>query len=139
MSRLWKKLGGVLAVTIFLGACQITPMGSSWDSPPRFTKAQVFNAALQSGAQNGMRVDSQDRESGTISLSKRVAKGDFILGVRVTEASKRVNVQTTGSFGGDLAVAGLHEEFIKNFHVFLFRILGISDPAARNISIGELK
>ena len=86
-----------------------------------------------------MKIDSQDRESGAISFSKHIGKGEFILNVQIAGTKGGVNVQTTGSYGGDLAIRGLHEEVIRNFHVLLFRILRITDPASRQIKMEQLK
>ncbi len=139
MKSFVKGIGSILTVTIMLCACAITPRVSSWESPQGFTKAQVFNAAIQAGGQNGMKTTASDRESGTMSFSKTIGKGDMILSAQVTEANGIVKVQTTGNFAGDIAIAGLHEEVIRNFHVFLFRNLNISDPSARNVRIEQMK
>jgi hypothetical protein len=99
----------------------------------------VFNAAIQAGGQNGMKTSASDRESGTMSFSKHIGKGDMILSVQIVQVGGIINVQTTGNFAGDIAIAGLHEEVIRNFHVFLFRNLNIEDPSARNVRISEVK
>lgn len=128
-----------ILVTLLLCACAITPRVSSWDSPKGFTKSQVFNAAIQAGGQNGMKTTSSDRESGTMSFSKTIGDGDMILSVQIAEKDGVINVRTTGNFAGGVAIAGLHEEVIRNFHVFLFRNLNIEDPSARNVRIEEMK
>lgn len=40
---------------------------------------------------------------------------------------------------GGLALAGLHEEFIRNFYVFLFRNLNITDTSERKVNIELLR
>jgi hypothetical protein len=132
-----KRIFCILVATVLLCSCAVTPRVSSWNSPKGFTKSQVFNAAIQAGGQNGMKATASDRESGTMSFSKHIGKGDMILSVQVAEAAGIVNVQTTGNFAGDIAIRGLHEEVIRNFHVFLFRNLNIEDPSARNVRIED--
>ena len=134
----FKNICGVLIMTILLWSCAITPRVSTWDSPDGFTKSQVFNAALQAGGQNGMKTTASDRESGTMSFSKVIGKGDMILSVQVAEKSGIINVQTTSNYAGDIAIVGLHEEVIRNFHVFLFRNLNIENPSARNVKIEQM-
>ena len=137
--KLLAIIGNILLVTVLISACAITPRVSSWDSPKGPTKTQVFNAALQAGGQNGMKTTASDRESGTISFSKIIGKGDMILSVQIVDAQGIINVRTTGNFAGDIAIAGLHEEVIRNFHVFLFRNLNILDPSARKVRIEKMK
>ena len=128
-----------MLVIFLLSACAVTPRVSTWNSPERFTKAEVFNAALQAGTQCGMSVTSSDRESGTMSFTERVGDGQMNVSVHVTERESVIQVNTTASMGGGLAIAGLHEECIQNFHVMLFRNLNISDPSERNINIELIK
>ena len=59
----------------------------------------------------------------------------MILSVTVTDRGNVVQVRTTASYGGGIAIAGLHEEYIQNFHVVLFRNLNISDPSERKIGL----
>ena len=63
----------------------------------------------------------------------------MILSVTVTDRGNVVQVRTTASYGGGIAIAGLHEEYIQNFHVVLFRNLNISDPSERKISVELIK
>jgi hypothetical protein len=55
-----------------LAACTVTPRVSTWNSPQRFKKVQVFNAALQAGTESGWQPTSSDRETGTMSFTKRI-------------------------------------------------------------------
>lgn len=139
MKSFIKVISSILIAAVVLAACAMTPRVSSWESPQGFTKEQVFNAAIQAGGQNGMKTTASDRESGTMSFSKAIGEGDMILSAQIAEANGIVNVQTTGNFAGRIALAGLHEEVITNFHVLLFRNLKISDPAAKNVRIEVLK
>ena len=86
-----------------------------------------------------MKTTSSDRESGTMSFSKTIGEGEMILSAQITEANGIVNVNTTANYAGDIAIAGLHEEVIHNFHVFLFRNLNITDPSAMNVRISQMK
>jgi hypothetical protein len=126
-------------VATVLSACAVTPRVSTWNSPERLKKAEVFNAALQAGAQNGMQTTASDREAGTMSFTKQTGKGQMILSVTVMDRGNVVQVRTTASHGGGLAIAGLQEEFIQNFHVVLFRNLNISDPSERKINVELMK
>lgn len=118
-----------------LSACAVTPRVSSWDSPKRFTKAEVFNAALQAGTQYGMQATMSDRESGTMSFSRRVGDGQMVVSAQVTDNTSLVQVRTTASFGGRLALAGMHEEFIRNFHKLMFRNLNITDISEQKVNV----
>lgn len=134
-----KSVGVILATAILLCACAITPRVSSWNSPKEVTKAQVFNAALVAGGQNGMATSASDRESGTMTFSKQIGRGTFILSVSIVEADGLIKVTTTGNYVGDIAIKGLHEEVIRNFHVFLFRNLNVSNPSEMNVRIEQGK
>lgn len=129
----------VAAILTPLLGCAVTPRVSTWQSPQRFTQKEVFNAALQAGSDEGMQLAGSDRESGTASFRKRTGEGEMVLSVTVREAGGMVQVRTTASYGGGVAIRGLHEEYIRNFHVLLFRSLGISDPSERKVNIEELK
>jgi hypothetical protein len=139
MGRL-RVLSGVFAsagaLLLFLG-CAVTPRVSTWDSPKRFTAKDVFSAALQAGSQEGMQLSASDRESGTMSFRRTIGKGEMILSVTVKDVGGRVQVSTTAAYGGDLAIRGLHEECINNFHTYLFRNLGITDASERNVDIRQ--
>jgi hypothetical protein len=139
MKALLRSMFSLLIPSIILCGCAMMPRTSSWESPRGFTKDQVFNAAIQAGGQKGMKTTSSDRESGSMSFSETIGGGDMILSVQVVEANGIVKVQTTANFAGDIAIAGLHTEVIRNFHVLLFRNLNISDPSARNINIEVVK
>lgn len=129
----------VVLAAVVLSACAVMPRVSSWDGPPRFTKAEVFNAGLQAGSQSGMQTTASDRESGTMSFTKQIGKGQMILSASVTTKGNIVQVRTTASYGGGLALAGLHEEIIHNFYVFLFRNLNITDPSEEKVNIELLR
>jgi hypothetical protein len=139
MKLFLKTICAILFAAILLSACAITPRISSWDSPKQFTKAQVFSAALQAGGQHGYITTSSDRESGSMSFMKKVGKGDLILSVQVAEDGDHIKVRTTANFAGDLAIAGLHEEAIRNFHIFLFRNLNTEPTELNNVRIEQLK
>ena len=139
MKLLRKNVGAAVILAVVLCGCAITPRVSTWQSPTRFDKGQVFNAALQAGGQNGMKTTASDRESGTMSFSKTIGKGDMILSVQIVDSDGTIRVQTTANFAGDIAIKGLHEEVIRNFHVFLFRNLGISDTSERNVVFETMK
>lgn len=139
MQPLFRNFFVMIVAAILLCACAVTPRVSSWDSPKRFTKSQVFNASLQAGAQVGMTNTASDRESGVTSFSKQIGKGTMTLNVNITEDKGIIKVRTTARYGGDLAISGLHEEVIQNFHVFLFRNLNITDKSERNIDIEQMR
>ncbi len=93
------------ATFVFLAAvvhsgCAVMPRVSSWDGPPRFTKAEVFNAGLQAGPQSGMQTTASDRESGTMSFTRPTGEGQMILNASVTTKGNIVQVRTTASYGG---------------------------------------
>lgn len=123
---------------IILSGCQVAPRVSMWNAPNRFTAQQVFTAAVQAGQSAGMQLSASDRESGTVSFRKMSGDVEVILNVTIKQVSDRVHVSTTASLGG-VAIGPLAEEYIKNFHVFLFRALGITDAAERNIDIQQMK
>jgi len=124
-----------LILATLLTACAILPRMSVWEAPKRFSEKEVFSAAIQAGAQQGMQLSASDRESGTISFRKSVGKVEMILSVRVKSLGGRVQVHTTATSGGGLAIRGLHEEFIHNFHVFLFRNLGVTNASEEQVNI----
>lgn len=126
-------------VVMLLAACAVTPRTSTWEGPKHLTKQDVYQASLQAGTEMGWRTTASDKESGTMSFSKNVGNGQMTLNVSVTKPKDIVNVRTTSNYGGGLAIAGLHEEYIKNFHVMLFRKLNITDPSQRNIAIREIQ
>jgi hypothetical protein len=133
------NVAAVVFLTIILTACSVTPRTSNWDSPQRFTKHQVYNAALQAGGMQGMQTTASDRQSGTMSFTRLAGKKTVVLSANITDNSGIIHVSTVVSVGGGLAIRGLHEEYIKNFHVFLFRNLNITDVAERNLVLEQLK
>ena len=128
---------GAVAILLTLLSCAVTPRVSSWQSPQRFTQKDVFNAALQAGSDEGMQLAGSDRDAGTMSFRRKSGKGEMVLNVTVKDVGGIVQVRTTASYGGNLAIHGLHEEYIHNFHVFLFRNLGISSASEQHINIEE--
>jgi hypothetical protein len=74
-----------------------------------------------------------------MSFTKPQGKGQIILSVAVVDRGNFVQVRTTASYGGGLALKGLQEEYLQNFHVVLFRSLNITDPSERNIHIEVAK
>ena len=86
-----------------------------------------------------MQTTASDRQSGTMSFTQRVGDKSVILSVNISDSGGKIRVRTVASVGGGLAVKGLHEEFINNFHVFLFRNLNITDAAERNVVFEQLK
>jgi hypothetical protein len=134
-----RKLALFVCVIFFVAACAVAPRTSSWEGPKRFTKAQVFNAAMQAGAEQGMQVTSSSEAAGTISMTKRVGDGNMNLNVVIKQDGPVVDVKTTAAYGGGLAIRGLHEEIIRNFHVFMFRNLNITKKEERLVRIDGLK
>ncbi len=129
-----------IMTTILLSACAITPRVSTWESTKQFTKAQVFNACLQAGGEAGYTTTNSDRESGTMSFTKKIAEGNMILSVRIADENNIIRVKTTANFAGDIAIAGLHEEAIRNFHILLFRGLNIApESEMSNVHIVQLR
>lgn len=128
----------VAFLAILLTACAVTPRTSTWESPKRFTKEVVYKAALQAGTQNGWQATGSDREAGTMSFAERSGDGQMVLNVSILDQGGRIIVRTTASYGGGLAITGLHEEYIKNFHILIFRNLNITDLSERNIDIQEI-
>ena len=129
-----------MVASIMLCACAITPRVSTWESSKPFTKEQVFNAGLQAGAEAGYSVTASDRDSGTMSFIRKIGEGDMILNVRITDQNKLIRVRTTANFAGDLGIAGLHEEAISNFHIFLFRTLNVApESEMSNVKIEQLR
>jgi hypothetical protein len=129
----------VFLMVLVVSGCAVTPRVSNWKSPKNFTQKQVFNAALQAGSDQGMQLSASDRESGTISFRKKSGKGEMILNVTVKTGNGSVQVNTIATYSGGIAISGLHEEYIRNFHIFLFRRLGITDPSKTNVIIEEMK
>lgn len=128
------------AISALLAACAVTPRVSTWASSKPFTRAQVFNAALGSGAEVGYTVTASDRESGTISLTRKIGDGNMILNARIVGDNKTVRVQTTANFTGDIAIAGMHEEAIRNFHIMLFRKLNVDvGTELNNVRVEQLR
>lgn len=128
----------VAVLSCLLVSCAVTPRTSSWEGPKRFTKDEVYKAALQSGTENGWQGTASDRESGTMSFSKTFDKDQMVLNVSISDKDGRILVHTVANYTGGLAIKGHHEEFIRNFHVGLFRKLNITDTAERQIIITEL-
>ena len=129
----------LIGLLFILASCAVVPRTSTWDAPREVGKAKVFNAVLQAGGQSGYATTSSDRDSGTASFSRKIGRGDMILSVRVQDAGGVTKVSTTANYAGTVAIAGLHEESIRNFHVLLFRNLDISDPEKSRLLIQELK
>lgn len=130
-------LASAVVLVLFYG-CAVTPRVSTWDSPKRFKAKEVFTAALQAGSEEAMQLAGSDREGGTMSFRKHVGNGEMVLSVTIKDVGGIVQVRTTSSYAGEfLAIKGLHEEYINNFHVFLFRNLGITDQSEKNIDIRE--
>ena len=73
-----------------------------------------------------------------MSFVKTIGSVEMAVNVSVKQAGDRVHVTTTASTG-KVALRGLMEEEIRNFHVLLFRTLGITDMAERNIDIQVAK
>jgi hypothetical protein len=131
--------GGVSATAmLLLASCAITPRVATWQAPTRFTQKEVFNAALQAGSEQSLQLAASDREAGTMAFRKKVGDGEMTLSVTIKDVTGVIQVRTIASYGGGLAIHGLHEEFIRNFHTLLFRNLGISDANERNINIVDL-
>lgn len=63
----------------------------------------------------------------------------MILSIQIIENQSIINVRTTSNYAGGLAITGLHEEVINNFHVFLFRNLNILDSSERQVKIEQMK
>lgn len=139
MKHPMRNLGAWLIALFILSACAVTPRVSLWETPKRYSKSQVYNAALQAGGQTGMKTTASDRESGTMSFSKHIGKGDMILSVQIVDKKGDIQVRTTGNYAGGIALAGIHEEVINNFHVMLFRNLDISENSEKNVSITQLQ
>ena len=86
----------LIVASIVLSACAGNPRVSTWDSPKQFTKMQVFNAALQSGGEAGYTTTASDRESGTVSFTKKFgAQGQVMLNVRIADVNTVIRVRTT--------------------------------------------
>lgn len=132
------KIVPAALLTLLLAACAITPRTSTWESPKRFTKEVVYKAALQAGTQNGWQATSSDREAGTMSFMRRFDKAQMVLNASILDQDGMIVVRTTANYHGGLAIKGHHEEFIKNFHVLLFRNLNVSEASERNIIIEEI-
>ncbi len=138
MERFLKREVVLLLAAFALCSCAVAQRVSSWECPQRFNKAQVFNAALQAGGQNGMKTTASDRESGTMTFSKPIGAGEMVQSVQILEAPNGIiKVQTTAHYANpkSLALAGLHEEIINNFHVYLFQNLNITTPTEQNVRI----
>ncbi len=138
-----KKYIQVIVVSIFafivLSACAITPRVSTWESSKQFTKEKVFNAAIGAGAEHGYTITTSDRESGTVSFTKTIGKGNMILNARIASENGAILVRTTANFVGRFAITGLHEEAIRNFHILMFRQLNIApESELSNVHVEEL-
>lgn len=138
MSR--QTFGRVILVgALLLTACAVIARTSVWDSPKRFTKDEVYKAALQAGTQNGWQATGSDREAGTMSFVQTFGDERMIFNASVADLGGRVVVRTTANYTGGLAIKGHHEEFINNFHVYLFRNLNISEASERRLTIHEIQ
>ena len=123
-----------------LFACAITPIAGNWESPNRFTIEQVFDAAVRAGSLNGYIVASQDRNAGTISLSKPTKgldarQGSRTMTVIITGSTGRIVVRTNIMADVNTLAPVLNEE-TNNFYVYLTRELGITNPAERQVTVG---
>lgn len=94
---------------------------------------------MQAGAELGMQVVSSSKEAGTISLTQRVGDGNMNLNAVIRQEGPIVTVKTTAAYGGGLAIRGLHEEIINNFHIVIFRNLNITKQEERLVRIDGLK
>lgn len=75
-----------------------------------------------------------------MSFTKKIAEGNMILSVRIADENNIIRVKTTANFAGDIAIAGLHEEAIRNFHILLFRGLNIApESEMSNVHIVQLR
>jgi len=148
----WRRslllLGIVGVISLLTYGCAGTPKVSNWTSPQNFTTDDVFNAALVAATENKFTVVSQDKSAGIMSLKKQEYGGDKmaerVMSVRVKQDGENVVVSTKVS-GSDFGIiegslGGLvHKELTNNFYVYLFRELGIDDPAQRNVVIESAK
>jgi hypothetical protein len=123
-------------VPVMFVACQMVPRVSQWAAPEPLTVEQVFQAALRAGAQNGFSITSQDRQSGIVTMERQVADKRIFMALTLRKPAERVQVYTTIR-SDKIVIAGLYEEITRNFYVYLFRELQITDPAQRNVDIKE--
>lgn len=127
---------------LLTASCAVTPRTSAWESPKGkgFTKEAVYTAALLAGAQNGWQALGTDRDAGTMSFMQKFGEEDMVLNaVIVDQGGGNIAVRTTANWSGGLAIRGHHEEFIRNFHVLLFRNLNVSEMSERGIQIQEIR
>lgn len=130
----------LLGSLLVLAACAVTPVAGNWESPNRFTIEQVFDAAVRAGSLNGYIVASQDRNAGTISLSKPTKgldarQGSRTMTVIITGSTGRIVVRTNIMADVNTLAPVLNEE-TNNFYVYLTRELGITNPSERQVTIG---
>ena len=132
----------VVLFCLGLGGCAVTPRTSAWESPKgkEFTKDVVYTAALRAGTENGWQATSSDRDAGTMSFMQKFGEEQMVLNAAIVDqGGGNIVVRTTANWGGGLAIRGHHEEFIRNFHVQLFRNLNVSEMSERGIQIQEIR
>lgn len=147
------RLSMVVGILSFLvSGCAGTPKVSQWNTPPerKLTVGNVFDAALIAGTENKFTVINSDRQAGVISMKQESYGGDqkndeHRMSVRMKEIAKNtveVKTKVSGSDFGIVAGAlgGLvHQEITKNFYVYLFRELNITDPNQKQVVIVDEK
>ena len=134
-----RPLSGACVLVAFLAltGCEVAPRTSFWHAPGRYSRDAVVSAAVQAGAQEAMQLSFVDRKSGTMSFETRSGDGQMVLSVNVAGTNGHVTVQATSALGGDIGIAGLDNEFINNFYVYLFRDLNITRRSEKEVEIGQ--
>lgn len=139
MQNLFKSLAVALLAIFLLSACAISPRSSDWTSPKKFTQAQVFNAAVSAGGEmGGYSATSVDRSAYNLTLTRPFADKKMTVTVHVRDQGGNIHVNAFAIFN-DIAISGVYEETIKNFHVALFRNLNIDQSEMSNVVIQEAK
>jgi hypothetical protein len=140
------KLCTVMAMMLLLSACAAPPKTSTWSSPNTVTQEQVFNAAMIAGTDNGFTIYNQDRSAGLISLKKEEYGGKKMVDRRMSVKIKPVGDKTmvsTKISGSDFGIiegalgGAVHKELTKNFYIYLFRELKITDPTLKSITFED--
>lgn len=125
----------VLMSVLLIEGCAVSPRTSSWVVPTRLTYKQVVDAAIRAGSEQGMSLGTINPETGNVSFTQHIADVVVVLSVSVQKMpSNKIQVQTTVTTS-QVAVMGIHEEFIDKFHAGLFRNLGVTKESESNVTI----
>ncbi len=135
-------------VSLLVASCAGTPKVSQWTASNNLTYDQVYAAALRAGTENGFTVVNADKTAGVISMRKQEYGGKTPAERRMSVYLKQVEgrvVVSSKIVGSDFGIiegalgGAVHKGLTRNFYVYLFRELNITDPSDRNVVIEDPK